>query len=59
MPVEIDRTIRGLSPFPGAWTVFDGKRVKLLRTPRRGGDGPAWYSPARRGDCLRGRVRFR
>jgi methionyl-tRNA formyltransferase len=30
--VEIDRTIRGLSPFPGAWTIADGKRVKLLRS---------------------------
>jgi methionyl-tRNA formyltransferase len=28
---EIDRTIRGLSPFPRAWTMAGGKRVKLLR----------------------------
>ncbi len=28
----IDRTIRGLSPFPGAWTMVGGRRVKLLRT---------------------------
>ena len=28
--VEIDRQIRGLSPFPGAWTMIAGKRVKLL-----------------------------
>jgi methionyl-tRNA formyltransferase len=35
--VDIDRTIRGLSPFPGAWTMADGKRVKLLRV--RVGDG--------------------
>lgn len=28
--VEIDRQIRGLSPFPGAWTNLDGKRLKLL-----------------------------
>jgi methionyl-tRNA formyltransferase len=27
---EIDRTIRGLSPFPGAWTEHEGQRVKLL-----------------------------
>ncbi len=27
---EIDRQIRGLSPFPGAWCEFDGERVKLL-----------------------------
>ncbi|MDG4648992.1 methionyl-tRNA formyltransferase [Roseibacterium sp. SDUM158017] len=30
-PAEgIARTIRGLSPFPGAWTLIGGKRVKLL-----------------------------
>jgi len=28
---EIDRQIRGLSPFPGAWTILHGKRLKLLR----------------------------
>ena len=28
--MEIDRHIRGLSPFPGAWTLMDGQRVKLL-----------------------------
>lgn len=27
---EVDRQIRGLSPFPGAWTEIDGQRVKLL-----------------------------
>ena len=26
----IDRQIRGLSPFPGAWTTLNGKRLKLL-----------------------------
>ena len=26
----IDRKIRGLSPFPGAWTEINGERVKLL-----------------------------
>ena len=31
-PAEmIDRQIRGLSPFPGAWTTLHGKRLKLLR----------------------------
>ena len=29
---EIDRQIRGLSPFPGAWTMADGVRVKLLES---------------------------
>ncbi|WP_282095783.1 methionyl-tRNA formyltransferase [Epibacterium ulvae] len=27
---EVDRKIRGLSPFPGAWCEIDGQRVKLL-----------------------------
>lgn len=29
---EVDRTIRGLSPFPGAWCDIGGERVKLLRS---------------------------
>jgi methionyl-tRNA formyltransferase len=28
--IEIDRQIRGLSPFPGAWTNLHDKRLKLL-----------------------------
>lgn len=32
-PAEaIDRQIRGLSPFPGAWTMLRGRRLKLLRS---------------------------
>ena len=27
---NIDRKIRGLSPFPGAFTEYDGQRIKLL-----------------------------
>ncbi len=30
--VEVDRLIRGLSPFPGAWVDINGERVKLLRS---------------------------
>lgn len=30
--LEIDRQIRGLSPFPGAWCEMAGDRVKLLRS---------------------------
>jgi methionyl-tRNA formyltransferase len=30
--VEVDRLIRGLSPFPGAWTLADGERLKILRS---------------------------
>jgi methionyl-tRNA formyltransferase len=37
--VEIDRQIRGLSPFPGAWTMAGGKRVKLLRSGLAEGSG--------------------
>ncbi|AXC48487.1 methionyl-tRNA formyltransferase [Paracoccus suum] len=29
---EVDRLIRGLSPFPGAWTMAGGERLKLLRS---------------------------
>ncbi|WEF23809.1 methionyl-tRNA formyltransferase [Paracoccus sp. S3-43] len=29
---EVDRLIRGLSPFPGAWCEIGGERVKLLRS---------------------------
>lgn len=28
--VEVDRLIRGLSPFPGAWTEYQGQRLKLV-----------------------------
>jgi len=37
--VEIDRQIRGLSPFPGAWTSFGGKRLKLLASRVAPGNG--------------------
>jgi methionyl-tRNA formyltransferase len=37
--VEVDRQIRGLSPFPGAWTEIMGERVKLLRSRRADGKG--------------------
>ena len=30
--VEVDRRIRGLSAFPGAWCLISGERVKLLRS---------------------------
>ena len=29
---KIDGQIRGLSPFPGAWTEIDGERIKLLNS---------------------------
>lgn len=37
---EVDRQIRGLSPFPGAWCDIDGERVKLLRSRLAEGEGP-------------------
>ena len=37
--VEVDRLIRGLSPFPGAWTTIGGERVKLLRSRLATGTG--------------------
>ncbi len=37
--VEIDRQIRGLSPFPGAWCTIAGERVKLLRCRLASGSG--------------------
>ena len=36
---EIDRLIRGLSPFPGAWCDIRGERVKLLRCRLATGNG--------------------
>ncbi|TMV03725.1 methionyl-tRNA formyltransferase [Ruegeria sediminis] len=36
---EIDRQIRGLSPFPGAWTEIGGERVKLLASRPAEGRG--------------------
>lgn len=27
---DIDRQVRGLAPFPGAWTMIEGERIKIL-----------------------------
>ena len=41
-PAEvIDRKIRGLSPFPGAWCEINGERVKLLGSKLAEGNGAA------------------
>lgn len=37
--IEIDRLIRGLSPFPGAWCELDGQRVKVLGSRLAEGTG--------------------
>ncbi|MFV1440178.1 MULTISPECIES: methionyl-tRNA formyltransferase [unclassified Phaeobacter] len=39
--VEVDRTIRGLSPFPGAWSEIEDQRVKLLASRVVDGAGVA------------------
>jgi methionyl-tRNA formyltransferase len=38
---QIDRQIRGLSPFPGAWFVNDGVRIKVLGSRLADGSGEA------------------
>lgn len=39
-PAEVvDRQIRGLSPFPGAWTMAGDERIKLLRSRIAEGEG--------------------
>jgi methionyl-tRNA formyltransferase len=37
--VQVDRLIRGLSPFPGAWCEVAGERIKLLGSRLAIGDG--------------------
>jgi methionyl-tRNA formyltransferase len=37
--VEVDRQIRALSPFPGAWVDHDGQRIKLLASRLADGAG--------------------
>ncbi len=38
---DIERLVRGLAPFPGAWFELDGERVKLLRAEIVDGNGAA------------------
>jgi len=37
--MEIDRLVRGLSPFPGAWTEVNGERLKVLYAEPAAGAG--------------------
>lgn len=37
---ELDRHIRGLSPFPGAWFEVEGNRIKVLQAEALNVDGP-------------------
>jgi methionyl-tRNA formyltransferase len=39
--IEVDRLIRGLSPFPGAWFELKGARVKVLGARLANGSGAA------------------
>lgn len=39
--VEVDRLIRGISPFPGAWFLLNGERVKALLSELADGSGNA------------------
>lgn len=45
---EVHNFVRGLSPYPGAWTTFEGKTVKILRTLKSpqftGVTSGQWYS---------------
>jgi methionyl-tRNA formyltransferase len=36
---DVHNHVRGLSPYPGAWTVHDDTRLKVYRTRRAEGDG--------------------
>ncbi len=38
---EVDRLIRGLSPFPGAWFAHEGQRIKVLGSTLETGTGAA------------------
>lgn len=39
--VEVDRKVRGLSPFPGAWFEYEGARIKVLGSMLAEGTGVA------------------
>ncbi len=58
---EVDRQIRGLSPFPGAWSELGGQRVKLLASTLAEGQGvPGEVLDDRLGvACGTGAVRLR
>lgn len=56
---EVDRLIRGLSPFPGAWCEVAGERVKLLRSrlvPGAGDHPPGTHLGGFRIACGEGAV---
>jgi len=57
--IEVDRLIRGLSPFPGAWCEVAGERVKLLSSSLADGAGePGAVLPGFVIACGEGAVRI-
>lgn len=58
--VEVDRQVRGLSPFPGAWFEHEGARVKVLGSVLEQGAGAAGevLDDALRVACGSGAVRL-
>ncbi|MCV6597422.1 MAG: methionyl-tRNA formyltransferase [Mangrovicoccus sp.] len=57
--VEIDRLIRGIAPFPGAWCEINGARVKLLGSRLAEGSGvPGTHLGGLRIACGEGAVQI-
>ena len=54
--VEVDRQIRGLSPFPGAWCLAGGERLKLLRSRVVEGQGAPGATQGARVTCGEGAI---
>lgn len=54
---EVDRLVRGLSPFPGAWCIAGGERLKLTRSRLAEGAGaPGEVLPGLRIACGDGAI---
>jgi methionyl-tRNA formyltransferase len=56
---EVLRHIHGLSPFPGAWMMVNGSRIKVLRCERVGaqGDAGTFFDDALTIGCAEGAIR--
>ncbi len=53
--MDVHNLIRGMSPFPAAWTTFEGKKIKILRSkPAPGRNIPAWKVVLDDGDACAG-----
>lgn len=53
---EVDRWIRGLDPWPGAWSVLDGETRVGLYAPEGAGEGPDGSGSVEEGRVEAGRV---